>query len=135
MGVGIEAQLVLHGLGEVAPTQLEQVLEEALQHPDDGRDGSQGQQLVAKAGDAHRRQQGVLLFHDRVHRHADQQWWRQVEHLVQHTEHRGDDHVPAVPGGVVPEAGERVAVGARRRGWLLLGGRGDGGCGRHGLPQ
>ena len=71
MVVGLNPQLVLHGLGQVAPEQLVEVFEQGFGAPDHKREHRQYPQLARHRTDAKGGQPGVLLLHDHIHRQAD----------------------------------------------------------------
>ena len=82
--VGPNPELVLHGLGQVAPEQLVEVFEQGFGAPDHKREHRQHAQLARHRAHAKGRQPGVLLLHHHIHRQADQHRRRQVKQLVEH---------------------------------------------------
>lgn len=110
VGVRLEAQLVLDVLSQVPPEHPERVLEGRLEHPHHHGDRRQRQQLVARVRDAEAgRQERILRQHDDVDGRADQEGRREVEGLVEHRARGGGHQASAVPGGMPPQARERVA--------------------------
>ncbi len=100
VGVGVQPQLVLHGLSEVAPALLEEELEQALEPPHDHGQHGDHDQLGLGRGDPHRGQPAAVSLDDGVDGEADQQRRREIEQLVEHAEAGREHDLLAVGGGV-----------------------------------
>ena len=66
-------------------------------------------------GQAHLGQKRILLAHDHIHRHADQDRRRQVEELVENRTEHGQQDCAMVAGGIVPKTDKWM--------WLFLRGQ------------
>ena len=89
--VGLQPQTMLGCLGQVAPENVVQVLEQGLRRPDHKGEQRQHPQLLGDALDAEARQQGLLTTHHHIHSQADQGRRSEVKELVeQRTDHRRD---------------------------------------------
>ena len=141
MVVGLDAQLVLHGLGQVAPEQLVEVFEQGFGAPDPKGEHRQHPQLAGHRGDAKGRQPGVLLLHHHIHRQADQYRWRQVKQLVEHRAGHRQQHLASVrvQGRDQPSQGRPPGACRSVRvvlAWAEPGGRWRGGVkGNHGRSR
>ena len=110
MGVGVESQLVLDCLGEVAPGNRLEVLEHRLERPNDKGEDSQDYQLRSGSFEPVVGEECPFLVDDDVYRHADENGRQDVECLVQHRPQDGANQAPAMGFGIAPESAE----------WLLL---------------
>ena len=130
--VGLQAQLVLHRLGQVAPEQPIEVLEQRLGAPDQERDHRQHGELGRHGGHAEAGQPGGVLLHHHVHSQTDQHRRCQVEQLVEHRAAGRQPHLAPVgaQGAEQPPQGG-AALGRRTdgRGNHRRGTGGPGNCG------
>ena len=83
VAIGLLAQLMLNGLGQVAPEQGVEIFKERLRAPNSKGEHGQHAQLAGHRAHTPSREPGGVLLHHHIHGQADQHRWRQVEQLVQ----------------------------------------------------
>ncbi len=105
-GVGVEPELVLHRLGEVAPEHRVSVFEGRFQGPDEKGQGRQHHDLLAGIDDSQVGEERGLATHDDVDRHADEHGRGEVEKLVEHRARGGEQRLSAMPGRIAPETAQ-----------------------------
>ena len=123
MAVGVQAQVVLNVLRQLAPLHFIQVLKQRLATPDHHIERAQKQQLLPGVGNAHRhqhvaRQKALFALDHHVHRSANQHLGQDVKKLVEDRVKGGEAEVAAVAVGVLEEALDgvhRAIVTARPR--------------------
>ena len=108
MIVGIDTQIMLDGLGEVAPSDLEEILEEGFEYPNKDRKPRDDEELGAGIFNTELGEERIFLRDDDIYRCADQDGRGEVEEFVEDRIEGGEEHGAAVRGGVTPEAGEGV---------------------------
>ena len=119
--VGVEAQVVLHRLGQAAEHDGGDVLARGLDDPDDGIRHGQPDELRVPRLDAEQLgDERVCPAHDDVDGRADEQLGHHVRELVDRRDDDGEHEPHAVPAVARPQGGE--------------GPGGDGGGGLHGGP-
>jgi len=101
---------MLDGLGEVAPSDLVEVLEEGFEYPNDDRESREDEELGAGIFNAEFGEERILLCNDNIDRRSDEQGRGEVEEFVEDGVEGCQNHRAAVRGGVVPEAGEGVFI-------------------------
>ncbi|MNV66696.1 hypothetical protein D3C71_1594660 [compost metagenome] len=106
MLVGVQPQVVLQVLRQIAPAQLVQVFEQRFAAPDQHRQQAQPQQLAEGIGHAQRRQERRVAVDHHVHRHADQHLGQDVEELVDNGKTAGQVHVAAISPRVLEQSGQ-----------------------------
>ena len=127
MVVGLDAQFVLDRLGQVAPEEGIEVLEEGFGAPDQEREHRQHAQLPRHGGEAQSRQPGGALLHHHIHRQADQDGRGQVEEFVEDGAAGRHPDQPAVG----PQAGQEASQPRRCGGLRAVGLNGHGRRGTH----
>jgi len=111
--VGGQAQVVLDVLGQVAPADGLEVVEQGLEAPQDGRQQADADELVAHVDEAELGQDGVFARDDDVDGHADEHRRGEVEDFVEDGVEGGDEDAAVVGLGVAGEAAQGVAGGGR----------------------
>ncbi len=106
--VGVYAEVVLDGLGEVAPGDLIEVLEGGFEYPNSDGDAREDEELGARILNAEFGEERILLLNDDIDGGTDQERRGEVEEFVENGVEGGKHHRTAVRDGVVPEAGEGV---------------------------
>ena len=81
--VGIDSQIVLDGLGEVAPSDLVEVLEGRFEDPDKDRQPREDEELGAGILNAEFGKERIFLRDDNIYRCADQDGRGEVEDFVE----------------------------------------------------
>ncbi len=107
MAVGLEPQLVLHGLRQVAPEQGVEVFEQRFSAPDHKGERCQHAELAGHRRDAKGRQPGGVLLHHHIHRQTDQHRWRQIKQLVEHRAAGREPHQAAMGAQAAQQALQR----------------------------
>ena len=114
--VGIQAHVGLEALGEVAPQDLVEVLEQRLAGPDKEGQDRQNEYLLLGRGEAEARHEARLLVDHHVDGHADQDLGGDIEQLVDDRAGAGGEDAPAVAAGVAQQAHQRLEAAGGGRG-------------------
>ena len=83
MAVGIDAQLVLQGLGKVAPEAAVAIFGERLEAPDQQGEARDDGELMGEVDNAELRNQGAVWFDDNIDSDTDKVGWSEVENSVE----------------------------------------------------
>ncbi len=114
MRVGIDPQVMLERLGQVAPDNRESILKQRLQRPDQPGQARQDPELGGYIRKTQAGDKGVFLRNNNVDRRPNENGGRNIKNLIQNGVNCRQNNSPAIVAGVAQQAGKGMRFFVRR---------------------